>query len=792
MTDRHVEGVDLDELEEFYKKFEDAVSAAIVAAMRASIKDGAIDAGSVAAVSLDDLNVIPGQWARQVPALAEDLAGIYVKSADMQADAFVRAGGVVTDEVADAVQSEVGRAVRRFTSEHEAALDYLKMASNRLVGIGDDLWADARAELLLGMDAGDSVPQLARRVREATGVTDQRARAVARTEAISASNGGSIAFMRASGMVATKSWLSHIDQRTRPEHRVADGQEVDLEAKFTVGGVPMDHPGDPSAPAHLLVNCRCTMRFGLTPDTADLAQGGDTLAASAHEETAMTTDAGTFQYNGDPRELSVTEVRSLLGDSDAALVAAMDPGNSAPWEGVICVTGTPTGDRRQFDSLTWADLPLPLRRNVVESHGGVPQTQAVLVGRIDTIEMRANEVWASGVIDLGSDAGRETARLMGTRDNPGFLRGVSIDGDEEPGSPSTIEYVFPADCGGLAMADGEPSMDDMARCMEPELSIWSSARIRGATLTDIAALTQANLYLTDAASMGAMVVPGDEEYPMAASAEVVSEPTMADVVESLTAAAHTVVISDVPLAEWFTEPVDFPEFGGVEITDDGRIFGYVAPAGQQHRSYVGSDRKVITPMGNVDYGLWETRARVVDMGDGTTKRIATGAITLDCGHASVSGPQARSGAIAMEHYESSCSLFATACIGENRHGVWIAGALLPDVGPAQIARALACQLSGDWRPHSRRQGMREFAGCLFVPVPGLPASNRKGASTTYRGDALVASAVPVRFGSGAESTGCGCGESTPTDTANAARLIAASVGRDKETRARELYLSVKR
>lgn len=795
MTDRHVEGVDLDELEEFYKKFEDAVSAAIVAAMRASIKDGAIDAGSVAAVSLDDLNVIPGQWARQVPALAEDLAGIYVKSADMQADAFVRAGGVVTDEVADAVQSEVGRAVRRFTSEHEAALDYLKMASNRLVGIGDDLWADARAELLLGMDAGDSVPQLARRVREATGVTDQRARAVARTEAISASNGGSIAFMRASGMVATKSWLSHIDQRTRPEHRVADGQEVDLEAKFTVGGVPMDHPGDPSAPAHLLVNCRCTMRFGLTPDTADLAQGGDTLAASAHEETAMTTDAGTFQYNGDPRELSVTEVRSLLGDSDAALVAAMDPGNSAPWEGVICVTGTPTGDRRQFDSLTWADLPLPLRRNVVESHGGVPQTQAVLVGRIDTIEMRANEVWASGVIDLGSDAGRETARLMGTRDNPGFLRGVSIDGDEEPGSPSTIEYVFPADCGGLAMADGEPSMDDMARCMEPELSIWSSARIRGATLTDIAALTQANLYLTEAAEM-----PDDvESYPLAAAGDWIEggriystsftmdmskpQPTVADVVESLTAAAHSVTLDDVPPRWFFDEPADMPEIGGISVTDDGRFFGYVAPVGVAHR---GIEKRTTVPLRNVDYSRWATRPRAVANEDGTVTHIATGPITMGCNHADT---RTNSGAIAREHYENSCSIVATACIGENRNGVWIAGALMPDITAAQIARILACQLSGDWRAHKELPGKREFAGALLVSVPGFPVANR-GARVSMQGEALVASAVPVHFAGEVECVPCQA-QDPVADTANAARAIAASCGWDRGKRAREIYLSVK-
>lgn len=769
VADREVEGVNLDELEDQYLAFEVAVVAALNSTMRKALREDAV-AGTLARVSLDDLNVIPPLWMQQVPGLAEQVVDAYVTAANMQQLAYEGATGRIGD---------------MWSSEHEAAVDYLASASNRLVGIGDELWADARNELLAGLDLGEDVPTITARVRKTVDVTKARATAIARTEAISASNAGSIAFMRATGQVATKAWLSHLDARTRPEHRAADGQEVDLDAKFTVGGVPMDHPGDPSAPAHLVVQCRCTMRFGLTIDSADLAQDGDTLAASALEDAVTVTE---------PTDLSVAEVREIFASHDA-LVAALDAmeGDTVGWEGIICVTDTPTGDRRQFDSLSWADLPLPLRRNIVESHGGVPMTQAVLVGRIDSIQMRGAEVHATGVIDLGSEAGREAARLMGTADNPGFLRGVSIDGDETPGEPATVELVYPDGCADLGP---DSTMEDMGRCMEPELSIWSHARIRGATLTDIAALTQANLYLTE--DPGAMVVPGDEEYPMAAGGGVAgtkwetvqmtttNEPTMADVVETLTAAAATIVIPDLPPAWWFDEPTDKPEFGAITITDEGRLYGLLAPGGVAHR---GMAKRVEVPTRNVDYTRFMNRERIVENVDGSARRIATGAITMNCGHVSPTGPMARNAAATMEVYDNSCSIFATACIGEDRKGnVWIAGAVMPDVTGAQIARALACQLSGDWRPHRDRQGWRELCGALLVPVPGFPVSNK--ARVTMQADALVASAVPVRF-AGDTAADCNCHSGPTADTANAARAIAASVGRDHATRARDLYLSVK-
>lgn len=209
-----------------------------------------------------------------------------------------------------------------------------------------------------------------------------------------------------------------------------------------------------------------------------------------------------------------------------------------------------------------------------------------------------------------------------------------------------------------------------------------------------------------------------------------------DQLRTMVAAAHSIEIPERPPASWFEEPSGLPDIGGIQVTDDGRLFGLLAPRGVGHRSF--RDRRVTVPMGNVDYSRWMSRTTIVDGGD----RIATGAITMECGHAPTStGVRASD---ASDHYENSCSVVATARIGENEHGVWVAGALMPDVSPAQVARMLACQLSGDWRPHQEQRGVREFVAALLVPVPGFPVE-ASSASIRITDGQLVASAAPVQW-----------------------------------------------
>lgn len=209
-----------------------------------------------------------------------------------------------------------------------------------------------------------------------------------------------------------------------------------------------------------------------------------------------------------------------------------------------------------------------------------------------------------------------------------------------------------------------------------------------------------------------------------------------DSIEAVAAAAWAIHIPDRPPAEWFTEPDELPEIGAVYLGDEGRLFGLLAPAGVAHRGY--ADRRITVPMGRVDYTRWMCRPTIC--ADGS--RIATGVITMECGHPDVGESRAQRVA---EHYDNSCSIVATAVVGENAHGVWIAGALLPDVSPARVARMLACQLSGDWRPHREKPGWRELVAALLVPVPGFPFAGARRSVRFTQAAGLVAAAVPVRY-----------------------------------------------
>ncbi|MBP3958353.1 hypothetical protein J8F10_24150 [Gemmata sp. G18] len=124
---------------------------------------------------------------------------------------------------------------------------------------------DVRNAIQDGFDEGEGTDAIARRIRKVTALTPHRAATVARTETHAAATFGSVESVREAsqelGVTMKKEWLATRDDRTRPDHAAADGQQVGLDEKFTVGGVMMDRPGDPSAPIESIANCRCAMTF---------------------------------------------------------------------------------------------------------------------------------------------------------------------------------------------------------------------------------------------------------------------------------------------------------------------------------------------------------------------------------------------------------------------------------------------------------------------------------------------------------------------------------------------------
>lgn len=472
------------------------------------------------------------------------------------------------------------------------------------------------------------------------------------------------------------------------------------------------------------------------------AEGGDMTAAAAKTKrkkdedevdevkTQEVDDAET--PDEEPEE---TETPESQPDVEAAPTAD-EMERPASWDGVLTVEGIESGDGRMFgtNALTWDELPLPLRWQKEGAHGGQNDV-TVSVGNIEKIwrepapDGRAgvNFIRGSGTIDLGNPDGAEVYRRM----KRGYMRGNSVDVDSVKGAD--VELVFPERT-AEPKKDGEGGDDklaifDMSRT-QPELTIYKKGRIRATTLVEIPAFTEARLALSSDETLVAPEsnVEDDEDDSMVQAVN--------DQIEAIIAAATTIEISDAPPREWFDEPKDVQAAGALTVTKEGRIYGYVAPLGVRHRSFAG--KEVTVPMRRVDYTRFMGGETIVADGG----RVSTGAITMNCGHASTSPTLTASQAA--EHYDNTCSMVATVRVGENRNGVWMAGALLPDVTPEQIRRIMASRLSGDWRAHLDKPGWREFVAALLVPVPGFPMARSAPSVQTSEG-VLVASSVPVHF-----------------------------------------------
>lgn len=412
------------------------------------------------------------------------------------------------------------------------------------------------------------------------------------------------------------------------------------------------------------------------------------------------------------------------------------PAVTAPWRGVLTVEGVESGDGRMFapSGLTWDEPPLPLMWQRVTSHGGTGD-ESVRVGSIQRIwrepdpQGRADvfAIWGEGTLDLNNKDGVEVYRRM----LEGDMRGNSVDVDSVKGSDVEFRYadmITAEDDGG---ADGAAPVVNLFA--QPELTVYKKGRIRASTMVEIPAFTEARLELTDEP------LTADAAAERALELEHDPDEVARQMENALVAAAATINITDAPPREWFEEPTDVTATGALTVTHEGRVYGYVAPAGVRHRSF--GSKSVYVPLKNVDYSRFMGGETIVADGG----RVATGAITMGCGHATTELPL--TSADAKDHYDNTCALVATVRVGENQHGVWFAGALLPDVTPHQVRRMMACRLSGDWRPHMDRPGWRELTAALLVPVPGFPMA-RSAPSVQVEEGQLVAASVPVEFAAG--------------------------------------------
>ncbi|QKW06939.1 hypothetical protein HUT18_11575 [Streptomyces sp. NA04227] len=176
---------------------------------------------------------------------------------------------------------------------------YAETTEHLLRAVGDRLADATRRELAAGLDAGETIDQLRARLRDAFArdraqLGPGREHRVAATEATRAWNTATLEAARATtgpGRALVKQWITRNNVRVRDSHDQVDGQLRLLDETFTVGGVQMQAPGDPTAPASLVVNCRC--RLGIAPEqqTAALeSQGASPAGVSIPRENRVMPD----------------------------------------------------------------------------------------------------------------------------------------------------------------------------------------------------------------------------------------------------------------------------------------------------------------------------------------------------------------------------------------------------------------------------------------------------------------------------------------------------------------------
>jgi 2'-5' RNA ligase len=381
-------------------------------------------------------------------------------------------------------------------------------------------------------------------------------------------------------------------------------------------------------------------------------------------------------------------------------------GQTAPWRGPLTVEGVETGDGREFkpDALTWADLPLPLRWNKEDSHGGEPRTIAVNVGRIDRIWREdGGLIMGEGVLDLSTEDGRTVhGKIKGQ-----FLRGVSVDVDSI--KDADMELVWSVD----PDSDGEgPDPFDMLFA-SPEKVVFNKGRIRAATLVDIPAFAEAYIALLD--DQGAVVAGG----------EPVGSLT---VTKMRTAPARTVEAPVRPPAGWFANPkLSVPT--GITVTPEGRVYGHAALWGTCH---IGQAGVCVTPPHEEDHPYFMTGNVWTE--DGSS--VSVGQITVGTGHA----PLTYGYRAAADHYDNTGAAVADVAVGNDAHGIWVAGAIRPGTSEERIRELRAAgQVSGDWR---RIGGNLRLVGLLAVNVPGFPVPKLKTRTALGQQLALVAAGIP--------------------------------------------------
>ena len=152
------------------------------------------------------------------------------------------------------------------TVKYLATTDKSLLPQYKLNVAKDVRWNTKRlnSEVMQGILQGDSIPKIAKRLERVENMNKNASFRTARTMVTSAENKGRMDMLEkaeSEGIIFKKKWISAHDARTRDWHRELDGQLRDKDEPFENSVGKIMYPGDPSADAANVYNCRCKIGY---------------------------------------------------------------------------------------------------------------------------------------------------------------------------------------------------------------------------------------------------------------------------------------------------------------------------------------------------------------------------------------------------------------------------------------------------------------------------------------------------------------------------------------------------
>lgn len=581
-----------------------------------------------------------------------------------------------------------------------------------------------------------------------------------------------------------KVWHAHKDLTTRDTHREADGQTVPAGAPFDVGAAYLQYPGDPAGPGEEVLHCRCTMTLREDrPMTTTAAVTVDTRLPYAPRDAPWDgpgagkrmREWATADGELAPKKLATGYVWSTDGPPSSWKLLVADVFDGTPhlvFAGVSAAAGALDGARSPID-LTPGEIATAkasvsrLYREAADAFDDDlieapwdrqgPTTAAAgehtgaMIALVPTTEDAARLAIKGGepaeelhltLYFLGEGAhwseeqrnelidnvraraaylAPVTSRSFGANhwnagsDCPSWVWAVGDDRDRDEDAPTLSS----------AHREATYALEDRHGPDTPVQHAPWVPHVCAAYSDDPALLTELEERLGLITFDRLRVAFADEyvDVPLGLTSTTASTVQRTVMATALASAIDEVADEWTPPAAWF-QPPDGSQQELISL--EGRVAGYVATwrdtdgTAMSHAGYAPAGEFVPVPRGG-SYGYFHQDNVLLTLDDGS--KVHPGLLTTDVGHGN---PTAALDA-QVAHYDNPQAIAAAVVVGEDDTGVWVAGAVLPQVrrDEDRLTRLRLTPVSGHWS-ETQRNGPMELIAVTAVNKPGYPQRSKAG------------------------------------------------------------------